>query len=538
MDIYTPADTPAGVYNGTATISSSQGTSTVHVGLNVWNFPLPKERSLHGSTNTTQSLRSRTTAVELLKHRFNPKTVDRADERFLIDNYGLDMVHVYRSGGASYGNCQTDPAPLVSDVLNATANHEPELYLYTSYANEVWACTSLYPEFLAWATNLRLGGSHPAIVTFPVDELMGPDLDHTAADIWSVLPKHYDQAKTNIEKLINHPSTRVWSYNPLVQDGYSPKFTIDFLPINARIMQGFINQSLGLTGTKFWRVDYWTNDPWNNAEAIRADAPGEGHMVYPGDDVGLANQIVSGVRMKWFREGSEDYEYIQILKDLGQEQFALSTARTVAVDFHTWSQDKDVLYAARKLLGEKIHSLNSEVTVEVRVAASSDDAEESASGNASLTSSDLELVSTGSNQTVGMRFNGVAVPPGATIVKAYVQFQADETHTETTAVTIQGEAHDNAPTFVHISGNVSSRARTAAAVSWAPAPWTTRGEAGPNQQTPDITAVIQEIVDRPGWTGGNSLVVIITGTGERTAEAYDGDQAGAPLLHVEYYGGS
>ena len=82
-------------------------------------------------------------------------------------------------------------------------------------------------------------------------------------------------------------------------------------------------------------------------------------MVYPGDDVGLANQIVSGVRMKWFREGSEDYEYIQILKELGQEEFALNTTRTVAVDFHTWSQDKDVLYAARKLLGERIHSLNS-----------------------------------------------------------------------------------------------------------------------------------------------------------------------------------
>ena len=64
--------------------------------------------------------------------------------------------------------------------------------------------------------------------------------------------------------------------------------------------------------------------------------------------------------MKLFREGSEDYEYIQILEDLGQEQFALDTTRTVAVDFHTWTQDKDVLYAARNLLGERIHSLNSD----------------------------------------------------------------------------------------------------------------------------------------------------------------------------------
>jgi len=31
------------------------------------------------------------------------------------------------------------------------------------------------------------------------------------------------------------------------------------------------------------------------------------------------------------------------------------------------------------------------------------------------------------------------------------------------------------------------------------------------------------------------LVIIITGTGERVAESYNGDPNGAPLLHVEYF---
>jgi hypothetical protein len=30
------------------------------------------------------------------------------------------------------------------------------------------------------------------------------------------------------------------------------------------------------------------------------------------------------------------------------------------------------------------------------------------------------------------------------------------------------------------------------------------------------------------------MVMIITGSGERTAEAYNGDAAGAALLHIEY----
>jgi len=64
--------------------------------------------------------------------------------------------------------------------------------------------------------------------------------------------------------------------------------------------------------------------------------------------------------------------------------------------------------------------------------------------------------------------------------------------------------------------------------------WTTVGEAGPDQQTPQLAAIIQEIVDRAGWTDGNAIVIIITGTGKRTAESYNGNPVAAPLLHIEY----
>jgi PKD repeat protein len=42
------------------------------------------------------------------------------------------------------------------------------------------------------------------------------------------------------------------------------------------------------------------------------------------------------------------------------------------------------------------------------------------------------------------------------------------------------------------------------------------------------------VVRRPGWASGNALVLIVNGTGHRTAYAFDGKAAGAPLLHVEY----
>jgi PKD repeat protein len=171
---------------------------------------------------------------------------------------------------------------------------------------------------------------------------------------------------------------------------------------------------------------------------------------------------------------------------------------------------------------------------EVRVTADSDDAEESESGSMNLVSSDLELTYDGSNQAVGIRFNGVNIPTGATITNAYIQFKTDETTSEETSLTIQGEAVDNAQTFSSATRNISSRPHTTSAVIWSPAPWANIGEAGSAQRTPDISSVIQEIVDRPGWSNNNSQVFIFTGTGDRIAESYNGDSAGAPLLHVEY----
>ncbi len=175
-------------------------------------------------------------------------------------------------------------------------------------------------------------------------------------------------------------------------------------------------------------------------------------------------------------------------------------------------------------------------TTEVRVSAASDDAEERGSGSVSLGSSDLEFMFDGGadQNAVGMRFNGVNVPPGATIANAYVQFQVDEVNTGVTSLAIQGEATDNALTFSSGSGNISSRPRTGALVTWDPVPWTNTGDAGVDQQTPNIRSVLQEIVNRPGWTMGNSLVIIITGTGERTAESFNGVAAAAPLLRIEY----
>lgn len=175
-------------------------------------------------------------------------------------------------------------------------------------------------------------------------------------------------------------------------------------------------------------------------------------------------------------------------------------------------------------------------TVEVRVSQSSDDAEEAVDDNSMyMDSSDLELIDDSGEQVVGIRFQNVNIPQGATITSAYLQFATDETGSTTTNLTIKAQDSDNAATFSSTDGDISGRATTTASVSWSPAAWNTVGALN---DTPNLAAVVQEVVNRSGWTANNGMAFIITGSGERTAESYDGSSATAPLLHVEYEGES
>ncbi len=175
-------------------------------------------------------------------------------------------------------------------------------------------------------------------------------------------------------------------------------------------------------------------------------------------------------------------------------------------------------------------------TVEVRVANSTDDAEESATGIVSLTSADLELVADATNQTVGLRFTGVAVPQWATILNAWVQFHADASGSLSTSLTIRGQDADSPTTFIAATSNVSSRPRTTDFVDWSPSAWTS-GDAGSAQRTPSLTAIVQGLVQRSGWVSGNSMGFIFTGTGTRTATSFNGSPGDAPLLHIEFVAG-
>jgi M6 family metalloprotease-like protein len=206
---------------------------------------------------------------------------------------------------------------------------------------------------------------------------------------------------------------------------------------------------------------------------------------------------------------------------------------TLAVSARSNATNSSDLCMALELSGDLSWS-----TATASVAASADDAEETATGSVNLTSTHLELInddaSGAGDQIVGLRFAGLAIPRNALITSATIQFKAFETQSDPTALRVAAQSADTAPIFTTAAHNLSGRALTATNILWQPNAWATVGAASAAQRTPNLAAVVQEIVSRPGWNSGNAMAFLISGLGHRTADAFD-KAGGVPArLNITY----
>ena len=189
---------------------------------------------------------------------------------------------------------------------------------------------------------------------------------------------------------------------------------------------------------------------------------------------------------------------------------------------------------------------NTTGTYSTQVVNGDDDVEEDESGEITFDSSDLEMVydSFDSNgfQTVGIRFQKVNIPYGATITDAYIQFRSDESNSATADLLITAEDRGDAAPFTGKSNEVSDKDRVSGNVPWDPAAWTSSGQTGTAQRSPDLTNLLQQVVDRCDWTQGNATTFIIEGTGvslmdtdaKRVADSFEGSSSGAATLVYTY----
>lgn len=155
------------------------------------------------------------------------------------------------------------------------------------------------------------------------------------------------------------------------------------------------------------------------------------------------------------------------------------------------------------------------------------------SGFAWTTGGDLTVGKTnGSSFTAGIRPVSVTIPQGATINSAKITLNPIQNDADTPDVTIKGIDEDNTASF---SSDPTGRDTTTATVNWT-IPSTTEDVP---IDSPSIVTIVQEIVDRVGWTSGNAMGFLIDDNGSASNEqvsfdSYDNTPAKAALLTVNY----
>ena len=154
-------------------------------------------------------------------------------------------------------------------------------------------------------------------------------------------------------------------------------------------------------------------------------------------------------------------------------------------------------------------------------AASSDDAEQENDEIDTLFDDDIDAGWEGEPDdqnilTAGLRFRDIFIPKGATIDSAFIIVYSHEAKTaeDVANITIVGDATDDAQTFTE-DALIDARPQTDASVSWiVDEPW---GLWTPHS-TPDLSPIVQEIINRDGWESGNSLAFILLGEDQGPSE--------------------
>jgi hypothetical protein len=371
VDISVPrgaANSPSGSYTGTISITADQGTVSVPVALTVWNFELPMQPSelslwqlwppATGNTITTL-------ARALMRNRIMSCCDVAANASLDVTSLGLNRFGLnlfYNVEIKCDGSYTTIPS--ASQINAAAANLPAGLPLDLYVSDELNGCPSAYQPLKTVGTNAH--AATPTVKTIMTTNAPDPNLldegdGRSAIAHWVLLD--------SMQQWPALPFTvggDLWSYTSCNTGfGNAPEWMVDYPPINERIQAGFLNWTQGATGILYYRADGWTAGnaiaSWNNVDTTacggRLGRPGDGIFLYPPGPI-ASTESAPGIRLKAIRDGIQDYEYAQILKNLGQVPFLNSVVQPIATSWTNWTQDPTALEAARQQLGQQLNQLS------------------------------------------------------------------------------------------------------------------------------------------------------------------------------------
>jgi len=138
-----------------------------------------------------------------------------------------------------------------------------------------------------------------------------------------------------------------------------PTYMIDLPAMFNRVME-WHTYKYNVQGLLYFDMVYafGQKDPW--ATQYYFGGNGDGTLYYPGrpNKIGGTKHIpIESIRLKLIREGQEDYEYMHLLKTLGEGAYADEQVGRVITNTYTWNREALTLYNAREKMAIRILSL-------------------------------------------------------------------------------------------------------------------------------------------------------------------------------------
>ena len=420
VDVLIPTGTPGGIYNGTISVTQ-HGTllETLGVQVEVYNFSLPDETHLITYVNISKGELSRfynksaaSPEIEQLTrnyfeflnaHRMETWGNDLLVPEIVVKGENIEVMfndsrYDYYLNELKTKRVILDAGPhnlvnkIAEEPFSTGFNQKVKVYLTaieSYFRNNGWKDRLVfnspidepntkkdYEETRQWALLV-----HEATPGVPFLATESPVTDNTD---WGTLRGYVDNFCVHGNSL-NDPEVKqalreeqakggeaTW-YISCDQAYPQPNYFID-APALDPVMVPWITARYHMNGILYWATNFWnqTPDPWLDPVTYISGFAcsggyvlnGEGSLIYPGDHTKRytgqpnVNGPVSSIRFELLREGIEDYEYLWMLKDKGDIDFAEQQVQNMVIDVSTFSRNLEELYLTRKAMARRLEELS------------------------------------------------------------------------------------------------------------------------------------------------------------------------------------
>jgi hypothetical protein len=377
IDFFVPrgsANSPAGTYTGSISVTADQGSASIPVTLTVWNFELPLQPSegslwsLFAPTPVTGNVNTdiKNLAQALMRNKVMywsdvPGDAPSDITTFGLIRSGLEYYHFFAIPCNEPNQMPPGSIPSSTQISNWAANYPAglplDIYVLDEW-NEGTTCTpAARSDVMTTATNAHAANPYvkTTITAYAPDSTLSGSIDH-----WVLLDSHESWPTlpwTGPGDLSSYASCNVGN-------GNTPEWELDYPPINERVQAGFLNYMKQAVGILYYHADGWTSGnargSWDNVDTTACGGglgrPGDGMFVYPPAPIG-STEPAPGIRLKSIRDGIQDFEYAHMLHNLGQDDFVGSTLQNYT-SWSSWDQNPSDMENARQSMGQKINQLN------------------------------------------------------------------------------------------------------------------------------------------------------------------------------------